>query len=152
MKATEIQIGDMLYYKGRFNAFDFRVEQVTKHKVGYHSEPGESRMYYLRLDEVQPIPLTPDLLELKGFKRVTQPLRAEPYYCYWVLEKYEEESDGLLYRIKAYKTPFRGMYVSIDNHADCEPVRFCKQIEFFHELQHALRLCDIDEKMMTMGW
>lgn len=150
MKATEIQIGDRLYYKGRFNAFDFRVEQVTKHKIGYHSEPGESRMHYLRLDEVQPIPLTPDLLELKGFKRVTLRGCAEPYY--WVLEKYEEESDGLLYRIKAHKTPFRGMYVGIDNDADCEPVHFCKQIEFFHELQHALRLCDIDEEMMTMGW
>ena len=44
------------------------------------------------------------------------------------------------------------MYVGIDNDADCEPVHFCKQIEFFHELQHALRLCDIDEEMMTMGW
>ena len=44
MKATEIQIGDKLFYKGQFNAFDFRVEQVTKHKVGYHAEPYEHRM------------------------------------------------------------------------------------------------------------
>lgn len=30
MKATEIQIGDRLYYKGQFNAFDFRVEQAKE--------------------------------------------------------------------------------------------------------------------------
>ena len=45
MKATEIMIGDRLAYKGQYAAFDFRVEQVTKHKVGYHVEPGESRKY-----------------------------------------------------------------------------------------------------------
>ena len=60
MKATEIQIGDRLYYKGQFNAFDFRVEQVTKRKIGYHAEPQEHRMHYLRLDEVQPILLNPN--------------------------------------------------------------------------------------------
>lgn len=146
MKATEIQIGDRLFYKGRFNAFDFRVEQVTKRKVGYHAEPGEHRMYYLRLREVQPIPLTSDLLERHGFKKVPQPGCANPYH--WMLEKYEEESDGLLYRIKAFNTPFRGMFVSIDNPSDCETISFGKQIEFVHEFQHALRLCDIDTEII----
>ena len=141
MKATEIQIGDRLYYRGQFNAFDFRVEQVTKRKIGYHAEPHEHRMHYLRMDEVRPIPLTPELLEIHGFERVPQPGCANPYH--WMLEKYEEESEGLLYRIKAYKTPFRGMYVSIDNYADCENINFGKQIEHVHELQHAFRLCDI---------
>ena len=50
-------------------------------------------------DEIQPIPLTSELLERNGFERVPQPGCANP--CHWMLEKYEEESEGLLYRIKA---------------------------------------------------
>lgn len=146
MKPTEIQIGDRLYYKGRFNAFDFRVEQVTKRKVGYHVEPCEHRMHYLRLCEVQPIPLTSDLLERYGFGRVPQPECLNPYY--WKLEKRDEDYE-LLYRIEAYNTPFRGMLIHISNKSDCENISFCKQIEHFHELQHALRLCGIDNEIIT---
>lgn len=151
MKPTEIQIGDRLYYKGQFNAFDFRVEQVTKHKVGYHAEPGEHRMYYLRLCEVQPIPLTSDLLERHGFKKVPQPGCSNPYH--WKLEQRDEDGE-FLYMIEAYNTPFRGMFIQIDNPSDCASISFCKQIEHVHELQHALRLCGIDTeiRMSGFGW
>ena len=64
-----------------------------------------------------------------------------------MLEKYEEETDCLLYRIKAYSNPFRGMYISIVHCGDCEPVNFGKQIESLHEFQHALRLCGIEKKI-----
>ena len=60
-------------------------------------------------------------------------------------KKYEEETDGLLFRVKAFNNPFRGMFVSIDNPSACETISFGKQIEFVHELQHALRLCGIDK-------
>jgi hypothetical protein len=95
----------------------------------------------LRPHQMEPIPLTSELLEKKGFKRVPQPGCANPYH--WMLEKYEEESEGLLYRIKAFNNPFRGMFVSIDNPSACETISFGKQIEHVHELQHALRLCEI---------
>lgn len=93
------------------------------------------------ITKVSPISVNADILEKNGFKRVPQSDCTNPYH--WLLEKYEEESDGLLYRITAYRTPFRGMYVIIDNHADCETINFRKQIEHFHELQHAFRLCSI---------
>ncbi len=144
MKATDIQIDDRLYYKGQFNAFDFRVEQVTKHKVGYHAKPCEHRMHYLRLCEVQPIPLTSDLLERHGFGRVLQPGCSNPYH--WKLEKRDEDGE-LLYRIVAYNTLFSGMFIQINNLSDCADISFCKQIEHVHELQHALRLCGIDEEI-----
>lgn len=93
-------------------------------------------------DYLSPIPLTSELLERNGFERVPQPGCANPYH--WMLEKYEEETDGLLFRIKAFNTPFSGMFVSIDNPSACETISFGKQIEFVHELQHALRLCEIE--------
>lgn len=91
---------------------------------------------------LEPIPLTSELLERNGFERVQYPGCANPLY--WMLEKYEEETDGLLYRIKAYDTPFRGMFMSINNPSCCETISFSKQIEFVHELQHAFQLCEIE--------
>ena len=133
MKKEELMIGDWVY-----NAHNRQNEQVAE--IGSGLVMLEYNDLY-EYDEIEPIPMTSELLEKKGFKRVPQPGCVNPYH--WMLEKYEEETEGLLYRIKAYKTPFRGMYVSIDNHADCETINFGKQIEHVHELQHAFRLCNI---------
>ena len=97
---------------------------------------------------LEPIPLTAEILEKLGFSKVPQTKCSNPYH--WTLDVYEEESEDLLYSIRAYKTLFRGMYISIDNYADCEPIKFSKQIEHFHELQHALRssgLSDLVDKL-----
>lgn len=102
--------------------------------------PSSSISVVCAIAKVSPISVNADILEKNGFRRVPQSGCANPYH--WLLEKYEE-GDGLLYRITAYRTPFRGMYVIINNHADCETINFRKQIEHFHELQHAFRLCSI---------
>ena len=138
MKADELMIGDLF----KVNGYVTRVKDIVHlDKEGYYVVGCTTlKNRYIPMC-YEPIPLTSELLEEKGFERVPQPGCSNPYH--WMLEKYEEESEGLLYRIKAYKTPFRGMYVSIDNHADCETINFGKQIEHVHELQHAFRLCDI---------
>ena len=137
MKAKELMIGDWVLDKAASDK-PVQIKQINEQNVHYKRGNG-----YMSagVELLEPIPLTSDLLEEKGFERVPQPGCANPYH--WMLEKYEEESEGLLYRIKAYKTPFRGMYVSIDNYADCETINFGKQIEHVHELQHVFRLCDI---------
>jgi len=134
MKKEELMIGDWVY-----NTHNRQNEQVAE--IGSGLVMLEYNDLY-EYDEIEPILLTSELLEKKGFERVPQPGCVTPYH--WMLEKYEEETEGLLYRIKAYNTLFRGMYVSIDNHSDCETINFGKQIEHFHELQHAFRLCNID--------
>ena len=87
-----------------------------------------------------PTTLTPELLEHNGFEKVSQPGCSNPYY--WKLEQ-RDENDDVLYTIKAFKTPFRGMLITINGNMDCEPVVFTKQLEFVRELQNAIRLCDI---------
>ncbi|MBR2776274.1 MAG: hypothetical protein IKD75_04035 [Prevotella sp.] len=133
MKKEELMIGDWVY-----NTHNRQNEQVAE--IGSGLVMLEYNDLY-EYDEIEPIPLTSELLEKKGFERVPQPGCVNPYH--WMLEKYEEETEGLLYRIKAYNTLFRGMYVSIDNPSDCETINFGKQIEHVHELQHAFRLCNI---------
>lgn len=62
MKAV-LQIGDWVKYGSTY----IKIESATKKKIGYHKEAGESRMHYVRLCEVEPIPLTAEILEKNGF-------------------------------------------------------------------------------------
>ncbi|MBQ9646136.1 MAG: hypothetical protein IJV24_07255 [Prevotella sp.] len=134
MKATEIMIGDRLAYRGQYNAFDFRVEQVTKHKVGYHAEPGESRMHYLRLHEVQPIPLTTDILQHNGWEYSDED---EKFFAgTWC-------GGGLILQ----QTDEGFMIVAISDYDDEDTNRTPFTLRYVHELQHALRLCNIDKEI-----
>ena len=128
MKATEIMIGDRLAYRGQFAAFDFRVEQVTKRKVGYHAEPGENRMHYLRLNEVQPIPLTPERLEWNGFEKVQNLLVLQwenGVYPSMIFVEYNPENYCLF----------------------INDMMFPKPVRFLHELHHILIDCGIEKEI-----
>ena len=67
MKPTELRIGNLVCYNGKV----VKVEQITKHKIGYHTKPNETRMNYARLCEIEPIPITEEWLTKIGFvKRI----------------------------------------------------------------------------------
>lgn len=121
-------IGDRLAYRGQFAAFDFRVEQVTKRKVGYHAEPGENRMHYLRLNEVQPIPLTPERLEWNGFEKVQNLLVLQwenGVYPSMIFVEYNPENYCLF----------------------INDMMFPKPVRFLHELHHILMDCGIEKEI-----
>lgn len=65
MKPQELRIGNLVNYNGKV----VKVEQITKHKIGYHTKPNETRINYARLCEVEPIPITAELLQMYGFKK-----------------------------------------------------------------------------------
>ena len=146
MKAKELMIGDWVRISHRNKIGKvYRVDETNGNGNGWAAViDGDYHE-----SDLEPIPLTSELLEKNGFERVPQPGCANPYH--WMLEKYEEESDGLLFRIKAFNNPFRGMFVSIDNPSACETISFGKQIEFVHELQHALRICEIELDIKLEG-
>ena len=123
MRLTDtIMRGDWLFYKGRFNAFPFKVEQITKKKIGYHVLPNENRIYYLRPNEVFPIPLTEEILT-KNFPNhkeiVWFPLDTKPGYfnIYW---EYPSFGDG--------------------------EIRL--NIQYVHELQRILKMCGINKEII----
>ena len=130
MKANEIQIGYWLYYKDQFNAFPFKVESITKKKVGYHAEPNEHRIHYLRLSECKPIPLTPEILEKNGFEYKEGEIgmfgvTTAPHYI----------GDGIPFEVFCDGNPYAIWFK--------EPV----DIKYVHQLQHALRLCGIEKEI-----
>ena len=129
MKANELMIGDWLFYKGRFNAFPFKVEQINKRKVGYHAEPNESRMHYIILSECEPISITPKLLERNGFKK------AQSLYFL--------QSEN-----KRYSYPFFIEYNAVNNCVFVNDGMIPMPIIYVHQLQHVIRLCGIDKEIV----
>lgn len=142
MKGLKLQLGDYVFIKSPSgDTALIKIAAIHQKKVGYHNTP--NKLNWVRISLLEPIPLTAEILEKNGFNKVPQSGCLNPYY--WEFKEYEEEIDELLYSIKACCNLFRGMYISIENHGDCEPVNFGKQIEHFHEFQQALRLCSLDE-------
>ena len=128
VRATEIMVGDWLWYQGQFNAFPLKVEQVTKRKVGYHADPHENRMYYLRLHEVQPIPITPEILERNKFEKVHNLLVLQwenGVYPSMIFVEYNPENYCLF----------------------INDMMFPKPVRFLHELHHILMDCDIEKEI-----
>ena len=129
MKANELMIGDWV---GVGN----RLVQITKLKkvsneqqffsVGYyHTEDKAEEGCFI--DEIQPIPLTAEILEKNGFSR---------FSTSYLLE-------GEHFVLGNPSNPKQYM----DNYW----LRVCNRdihIEYVHELQHALRLCGIDKEIV----
>lgn len=131
--------GNWLYYRGQFNAFPFRVENVTKRKVGYHTKPGESRMQYLRLnEEVQPIPLDARQLEKNGWKLNGDDAKFAPgtWTGGGLMLKQEPDCDG-----------FRIVVTSDYDDEDTNRTPFV--LHYLHELQNALRLRGIEKEIIA---
>ena len=63
MKPQELRIGNLVCYNGKM----VTVKQITKHKIGYHTKPDKTIMNYARLCEIEPIPITEELLLKCGF-------------------------------------------------------------------------------------
>lgn len=137
--SEQLMRGNWLYYRGRWNAFPFQVEQVTRKKVGYHAEPGKNRMYYLRLnEEVQPIPLTAELLEWNGWKLNGDDAKFAPGTWTGGGLMLEQEPDGDGFRI-----------VVTSDYDDEDTNRTPFVLHYLHELQNALRLCGIEKEIIA---
>ena len=62
MKATELSVGDIVLIDGK----PTRIDAVHLRKVGWHSS--KDRLTWTRIDKVQPMPVTADLLRWNSFR------------------------------------------------------------------------------------
>ena len=136
--SEQLMRGNWLFYRGQFNAFAFRVENVTKRKVGYHAMPGESRMHYLRLQECQPIPLDARQLEKNGWKLNGEDAKFAPGTWTGGGLMLEQEPDGDGCRI-----------VVTSDYDDEDTNRTPFVLHNLHELQNALRLRGIEKEIIA---
>lgn len=127
MKVNELQIGDYVNYRGQNIKVTSLYDKGGSNEVGW----SEKESVWVNASNVEPIPLTPEILEKKGFEKQLGNF------------VYENEDESL--RIEFYPKNINytnGCYDYIDIERGCVTITE-KPIEFVHELQHALRLCGI---------
>lgn len=128
MEAKELMIGDWCAYgvncKGRVTA-------LTEHLITLSVDGDEiNGLYMLVPDMVRPIPLTEEILVKNGFDR-----------------QYYDDGDSYWWAV------FDGWFNVNFDHSECSEGEFrCVQfrdlvINYVHQLQHFLRLCNIDKEI-----
>ena len=131
MKATELMIGDIVYVTSDKTG---RVCTVNRYNTGRSFVLVKDEHYTYHLVNITPIPLTTEILEKNGFK-------GEGYL---ILEL--DEFSYLEYY--PFEGRLRKIWHGIDkwnNHSDTKDITFQCHCKYVHELQHALRLCGMNE-------
>ena len=125
MKATELMIGDWVTgKKWRENPFKLiRIRDNGKYFYGITSEGSQVGPFFL--EELEPIPLTPEILEKNGWEK-----RPTGYVFY---------TDGKRYDNSLW-------YIFGSNTFVVNTAEF--QIKYVHELQHALKLCGAKKEIV----
>lgn len=142
MKADELMIGDWVHVEAHrgFNAQNVKVETIPDNdgdnKYGYHYgnigtwlDGGDNDFRDVETKHLQPIPLTPEILEKNGFVHYD-------LLDFWMWKK---ESFKPVHLDKYDKDEWR-LRINCDN-IPCE----CKYV---HQLKHALRLCGIEKEIV----
>lgn len=120
MKANEIQIGDYVNYRGQIIKVTSLYDKGGSNEVGW----SDKESVWVNGRCIEPIPLTPEILEKNGWMYIAEDkvfypenLKGElPWICYIT------DGSNEVFRMKD----------------------FCN-LQYVHELQHALRLCEIEK-------
>lgn len=123
MKCSELQIGDYVRFKRTKEiVWVFEIDGdrnvINNEPDGYCSEKN------IAVDDVEPIPLTPEMLEKNGFE----------YKDAWA-EWWHRSEDGFESDFQLGITESGFSMKDIGN----------AKINFVHQLQHALRLCGLND-------
>ena len=119
MKANELMIGDWVKTpKGSFKVTDIQDNDVIA--TDYNNGEGADSLFFS--DEIEPIPLTAEILDKNGFN-------------------YDEDRKaylmGVIFRVKPQKYSLFSLEI-----CGCP-----YPLSTVHQLQHALRLCGIEKEI-----
>ena len=132
MNVKSLQIGDYVNYRGQIIKVTSLYDKGGSNEVGW----SDKESVWVNAYNVEPIPLTEDILEKNGF---------EKQFGNFI---YENDDENL--RIEFYPKNINytnGCYDYIDIEKGCVTITEMP-IEFVHELQHALRLCGITREII----
>ena len=137
MKANELMVGDYISVKP--SGMPIKIAAVHHKKVAYHAVI--NKLTWVRESLLEPIPLTPEILEKNGFKKFDF-LHIKGQYQWawwenilisvtlWCRELNNDTKDGMMLKIEAPNSSL------------------CLKVNYIHELQHALRLCGIEKEII----
>ena len=153
MKVEDLMLGDWVQVEG----IPLRVGGLSNYDIyvdlfrGNESEV-YSQIWADELDSIEPIPLTPEILEKNGFKKGIGFGYSETYptYCWGY---HNDVTDLASIEVTFYDKPIGGVKVLVRMETNSlHPCGFntfhsC-DLENVHELQHALRLCGIEKEIV----
>ena len=119
MKATDLMIGDFVAE----NNTPLQIAALGTAKTGFIDVKG----FYHYYDNIEPIPLTAEILEKNGFDYNDS------------LAEWATDSFCIGFGHEAFKEELDHFFVWVPN---CEVA-----LNYVHELQHALKLCGIDKNI-----
>lgn len=143
MKAEDLMVGDLV-------KFPHGIDKVcdlpyVEGKGICASFAASATLFPVPVEALEPIPLTPEILEKNGFKKAESDTlsqtwawaeKREKIYGRWVqITFYNKPINGVSYLTKIETCSQKGDGVDYIHSCDIESV---------HELQHALRLCGIN--------
>ena len=137
MKANELQIGDYVNYRGQIIKVTSLYDKGGSNEVGW----SDKESVWVNADNVEPIPLTPEIFVKIGFIKdgsdgwvyIHPDDSTFSYVDYKIL--WRTDYDNHLF-IKKYKGSGTSATLQIID------------INYVHQLQHALRLCGIEKEII----
>ena len=133
MKPEELQLGDIVTTTP--SGMPIKVAAIHRKKVAYHART--DRFSWVRIGLLQPIPLTAEILG-KNFKSTELP--DDPYGAYFFggddkIKIYIREHTDGLWKVDVDEIEIGGMR------------SWRMYVSNVHELQHVIRLCEIDKEI-----
>ena len=139
LKVTDLMVGDWVicYHPSRLKSFE-------KVSVGLLHTMQEQEYGHVKEDSplfriVEPIPITPEILEKNGFER-DEFIPQEKYYN-------GIDNRVIVHNDKEYMNSVNEWHVHIDSEDYCT-IANC-ELTYVHELQHILRLCKIKKEIVV---
>jgi len=137
MKAIELQIGDYVNYRGQIIKVTSLYNKGGSNEVGW----SDKECVWVNADNVEPIPLTTEILEKNGF---VANKHVYPYPFYEYINEEDKLKIGFAFP-QGNKTSYKEPWVYIDSenvfveHLPCV---------FVHQLQQIIRLCRIKNEII----
>ena len=135
MKAKDLMIGDWVKVICPKHESCERVKDIHSCDAAPYIKVEDEDKWYL--SEVEPIPLTPEILEKNGFEIYEQDFTSNPIYKFGCFDYMEYEEYHKYFDIGCRMT-----YTHFG--VDSTYIHSMMRIQYVHELQHALRLCGIN--------
>lgn len=148
MKENEVMIGDWFRFRytidGKEIVHTFRVSRIEDELGEYYVwGEGFGRMCYPK--RLEPIPITPEILEKNGFAKekedelgITYYFLARPFTTQITLYKEPIGGVSILFKVWGRVPSFEG---------GVNDIHLCS-VKYVHEMQHAIRLAGIEKEII----
>lgn len=136
MKAKELMIGDWVIYRGEPTI----VYEIDEYYKRINTEPdGYDSIKCIDTSEIEPIPITPEILEKNGWK-VKKSFVQHGNFGDGPLMLWHTEGNKILRNFTHE--------LEISDLSTDKGFRVRIECNYVHELQHALRLCGIEKEIV----